>query len=111
MDFSRGNAKVLGDQLEFFDVYWDLDKLSEEEKESYRKSDSEAATKLFQLLKGLKHAKYKCPECQKESLVTEFTGTLSKVRCPKCPCGCEFSTSDNAGSILALKPYLISLST
>ena len=107
--FRVENAKVLGDQLEFFDVYWDLNKLSEEEKESYRKSDSEAATKLLELLKGLKHARYKCPECQRESLVTEFTGTLSKVRCPKC--FCKFSTNDNAGNILALNIYLISLST
>ena len=106
--FRVENAKVLGEQLEFFDVYWKLNELSEEEKERYRKSDSEAATKLFELLKGLKHAKYKCPGCGQESLVTEFSGTLSKVRCPKCPC--EFLTNDNAGNILALNIYLISLS-
>ena len=106
--FRVENAKVLGDKLRFYDVYWELDDLSEEEKESYRKSDSEAATKLFELLKGLKHAKYKCRECEQESLVTEFTGTLSKVRCPNC--SCEFSTNDNAGNILALNIYLISLS-
>ena len=106
--FRVENAEVLGDKLRFYDVYWESDDLSEEEKESYRKSDSEAATKLFELLKGLKNAKYKCPECEQESLVTEFTGTLSKVRCPNC--SCEFSTNDNAGNILALNIYLISLS-
>ena len=101
-------AEVLGNQLEFFDVYWKVVELSDKEKERYRKSDSEAATKLFELLEGLKQAKYKYPECRQESLVTEFSGNLSKVRCPKCPC--EFSTNDNAGNILALNIYLISLS-
>ena len=106
--FRVENAEVLGNQLEFFDVYWKVVELSDREKERYRKRDSEAATELFELLEGLKQAKYKCPGCRQESLVTEFSGNLSKVRCPKCPC--EFSTNDNAGNILALNIYLISLS-
>ena len=105
--FRVKNTEVLG-EVRYLDVYWNLDELTEEEKESYRKSESEAARKLIGLLKGLKYAKYACPECQQESLVTEFTGTLSKVQCPKC--SREFSTNDNKGNILALNIYLMSLS-
>ena len=108
--FRVENAKVLGDQLEFFDVYWKVDELSDKEKERYRKHGSELAGKLIELLEGLEFAEYTCPKtnCQRVSLVTEFTGTLSKVRCPKC--FGEFSANDNAGNILALNIYLTSLS-
>ena len=104
--FRVQNAEML--QLEFFDVYWTLNDLNEGEKEYYRKHGSEVATKLMNSLKGLQKAEYTCPECQQTSLVTEFEGTLSKVRCPKCLR--EFSTNDNAGNILALNVYLTSLS-
>ena len=104
--FRVQNAEML--QLKFFDVYWTLNDLSEGEKEYYNKHGSEVATKLMNSLKGLQKAEYTCPECKQASLVTEFEGTLSKVRCPKC--SCEFSTNDNAGNILALNVYLTSLS-
>ncbi|CAB4038608.1 Hypothetical predicted protein [Paramuricea clavata] len=106
--FRVQNADVLGDQLEFFDVYWELDDLTEKEQEKYRKYGSEVAKRLIEFLEGLEFAKYTCPECEQTSLVTEFTGTLSKVQCPKC--FRDFSTSDNAGNILALNVYLTSLS-
>ena len=106
--FKVQNAEVLGDQLKFFDVYWKLKDLSKEEKEYYDKHGSEVATKLMNSLKGLQKAEYTCPECGQTSLVTEFEGTLSKVRCPKC--SREFSSYDNAGNILALNVYLTSLS-
>ena len=106
--FRVQNAEVLGDQLEFFDVYWELDDLNENEKERYRKFGSILARKLIELLEGLEFAEYTCPKCQQISLVTEFTGTLSKVQCPKC--SNTFSTNDNAGNILALNIYLTSLS-
>jgi ribosomal protein L37AE/L43A len=104
--FRVQNAEVL--QLEFFDVYWTSNDLTEGEKEYYHQHGSEVAAKLMNSLKGLQKAEYTCPECEKTSLVIEFAGTLSKVRCPKCLR--EFSTSDNAGNILALNMYLTSLS-
>ena len=104
--FRVQNAEVL--QMEFFDVYWTLNDLSEQEKEYYHQHGSKVAEKLVKSLKGLQKGEYKCPECHKSSLVTEFTGTLSKVRCPKC--SSEFSTDDNEGNILALNIYLTSLS-
>ena len=104
--FRVQNSEVL--QLEFFDVYWTLSDLTEGEEKCYHQHGSEVAGKLMNSLKGLQKAEYICPECQQPSLVTEFAGTLSKVRCPKC--SREFSTKDNAGNILALNMYLISLS-
>ena len=105
--FRVQNAELL--QLEFFDVYWTSDDLSEGEIKYYDNYGSEVATKLMNSLKGLQKAEYTCPECEQTSLVTEFEGTLSKVRCPKC--SDEFSTNDNAGNILSLNLYLTSLST
>jgi RNA polymerase subunit RPABC4/transcription elongation factor Spt4 len=104
--FRVQNAEVL--QLEFFDVYWTLSDLTEGEKEYYHQHGSEVAAKLVNSLKVLQKAEYICPECEQTSLVTELNGTLSKVQCPKCLR--EFSTSDNAGNILALNMYLTSLS-
>ena len=104
--FRVQNAEVL--QMKFFDVYWTLNDLSEQEKEYYHQHGSKVAEKLVNSLKGLQKAEYECPRCHKSSLVTEFTGTLSKVRCPKC--SDEFSTNDNEGNILALNIYLTSLS-
>ncbi|XP_028397400.1 uncharacterized protein LOC114521182 [Dendronephthya gigantea] len=104
--FRVQNAEVL--QLEFFDVYWTLNDLTEREKEYYRKHGHEVAQKLMDSLKGLQNAKYTCPECHEESLVTEFTGKLTKVQCPRCYE--NFSTNDNAGNILALNMYLTILS-
>ena len=43
--FSVENTEVF-ERMKFYDVYWNLDDLSEEEEESYRKSDSEVAVKL-----------------------------------------------------------------
>ena len=102
--FRVQNAELL--QLEFFDVYWTSDDLSEGEIKYYDNYGSEVAKMLMKLLKGLQKAEYTCPECEQASLVTEFEGTPSKVRCPKC--SREFSTNDNTGNILALHLHLAS---
>lgn len=104
--FRVKNAEVL--QLKFVDVFWTENYLTPEERDYYKKHGSEIACKLMSSLKGLQKAKYTCPKCNKPSLVTEFTGTLSEVKCPECKR--TFSTSDNEGNILALNMYLISLS-
>ncbi|CAB3993003.1 Hypothetical predicted protein [Paramuricea clavata] len=105
--FKVENADVLP-KLEFFDVFWELNTLTERQKEYYQNHKSEVAERLRNSLKGLQKAEYTCPECKQTSLVTEFTGTLLEVQCPKC--SCKFSTNDNAGNILALNIYLTTLS-
>lgn len=103
--FRVQNAQLL--QLKFFDVYWTLDDLTGQEKEYYEQHGFEVAEKLVKSLKGLQKAEYKCPKCHETSRVTEYTGMLSKARCPKCCM--EFATNDNAGNILALNIYLTAL--
>lgn len=103
--FRVKDADVL--QLEFFDVYWTLDDLTRGEKKYYKTHEPEVARKLMEKFKGLQKADYACPKCGRKSLVTEFTGTLSWVNCPKC--SRTFSTKDSAGNMLALNIYLTSL--
>ena len=99
-------ADVLG--LTFIDVYWTEDNLKEEEVTHFKKFGSINAGILMELLPSLKRAEYKCPKCSKRSPVMEFTGTLSRAKCPKC--GNEISTENaQEGNILALNIYLTSL--
>ena len=106
--FRVQKADVLG--LQFIDVYWTEEDLKEEEKTYFKKFGSINAGILMELLPSLKRAEYTCPKCSKRSPVMEFTGTLSRAKCPKC--GQEISTeSAQEGNILALNIYLTSLIT
>ena len=104
--FRVQNADVLG--MEFIDVFWDTEDLTEEEKTCYEKRGSEVARKLMNELPSLTRAEFKCPRCSEISPVMEFTGTLSHAKCPKCRK--EFySKNAEEGNILALNIYLTSL--
>lgn len=104
--FRVQDADVLG--LDFIDVSWEEDDLTEKEKAYYKKHGSEVAKKLIDLLPSLQEAEYPCPKCTEVSPVMEFTGTLLRAKCPKC--GKYFSTNDaKRGNILALNIYLTSL--
>ena len=104
--FKVQNANVLG--LEFIDVFWETEDLTEEERTYYEKHGSEVTRKLMDKLPSLTRAEFKCPKCSKRSPVMEFTGTLSHAKCPKCHQ--EFySKNAEEGNILALNIYLTSL--
>ena len=104
--FRVENADVL--RLKFIEVYWTEDELKVEEKTYLKKFGSINAGILMELLPSLEGAEYKCPKCSKRSLVLEFTGTLSHVKCPTC--GKEFSTKNaQEGNMLALNIHLTSL--
>ena len=104
--FKVQNADVLG--LEFIDVFWETEDLTEEERTYYEKHGSEVTRKLMDKLPSLTRAEFKCPKCRKRSPVMEFTGTLSHAKCPKCHQ--EFySKNAEEGNILALNIYLTSL--
>ena len=106
--FRVQKADPLG--LQFIDVYWTEEDLKEEEKTYFKKQGSIVAEKLMKWLPSLKDAEFTCPmaECNKRSPVMDFTGTLSRAKCPKC--GNEFSTENaQGGNILALNIYLTSL--
>ena len=106
--FRVQNADVLG--LTFIDVYWKEKDLTEEEQNYFVKHECADTRKLMTRLAGLTQAEYTCPlaECSKRSPVMEFTGFLSRAKCPKC--GKEVSTQNaREGNILALSIYLNSL--
>ena len=104
--FRVQNADVLG--LEFIDVFWETEDLTEEERTYYEKHGSDVARTLMNSLLSLQRAEFKCPKCSKTSPVMEFTGTLSYAKCPKCRK--EFySKNAEEGNILALNIYLTSL--
>ena len=106
--FRVQNADVLG--LQFIDVYWTEEDLTEKEKSYYVQHGSEVAKNLMNEFPGLTRAEFKCPRCSEISPVMEFTGTLSRAECPKC--GDVFSAmNDQEGNILALNIYLTSLKT
>ena len=104
--FRVQEADVLG--LQFIDVYWKEDDLKEEEIIYFKKHGSTLARQLMEKLPSLNRAEYTCPKCGKRSPVMDFTGTLSRAKCPKCEK--EISTENaQEGNILALNIYLTSL--
>ena len=104
--FRVQEADVLG--LQFIDVYWKEDDLKGEEIIYFKKHGSTLARQLMEKLPSLKRAEYTCPKCGKRSPVMDFTGTLSRAKCPKCEK--EISTENaQEGNILALNIYLTSL--
>ena len=102
--FRVQNADVLG--LEFVDVFWTEENLSDGEKRAYRQHGAESAAKLIRSLKGIQMAKYKCPLCTVESMVVDYSGHLLKTKCPKCR---RTFNANEAGGDLALNLYLMSL--
>ena len=103
--FRVQNANVLP-YLKFFDVFWTLDRLSEDEKKAYDQYGAEVAAKLVRSLQGIQAAKYKCPLCTVESKVVDYSGHLLGAKCPSCS---GIFNANTAGGDLALNLYLTSL--
>lgn len=103
--FRVQNANVLP-RLKFFDVSRNDDMLSREEKEACKQRGAEIAAKLMRSLQGLQAAKYKCPLCDVESKVVDYSGHLLGPTCPSCR---KTLTVDKTGDDLALNLYLTSL--
>ena len=108
--FKVQNADVLG--FKFYEVYWKIEDLTKKEKNSLKEIGSERAKWLMETLPSLQRDDYtvKCPRCQVDSPVKDFTGNLLQAKCPKCKK--EFELKEvSEGNILALNIYLTSLST
>ena len=108
--FKVQNADVLG--FTFYDVYWEIEDLNEKEKTSFKELESKRAKWLMETLPSLQRDDYtvKCPRCQQDSPVKNFTSNLSTAKCPKCDK--EFNLKNvPKGNILALNIYLTALST
>ena len=108
--FKVQNADVLG--FMFYDVYWEIEDLNKKEKTSFKELGSKRAKWLMETLPSLQRDDYtvKCPRCQQDSPVKNFTGNLSSAKCPKCDK--EFNLKNvPKGNILALNIYLTALSS
>ena len=102
------NADVLG--FEFYDVYWEIEDLNEEEQTSFKELESKRAKWLIETLPSLQRDDYtvRCPRCQVDSPVKDFTGNLQEAKCLKCKKAFKLNEVSE-GNILALNIYLTSL--
>ena len=102
------NADVLG--FKFYDVYWEIEDLSEEEQTSFKELESKRAKWLIETLPSLQRDDYtvRCPRCQVDSPVKDFTGNLQEAKCLKCKKAFKLNEVSE-GNILALNIYLTSL--
>ena len=82
--FRVRKADVLG--MKFYDVFWTQEDLvdTSEEKRNRLRQGVDVSAKLMSSLTGLQTATYKCPLCSVESKLSEFTGHVLGVRCPRC---------------------------
>ena len=71
--------------LEYYDVFWTLDDLTFEEKQSFQ-SESEKwlkeKAKMFNYI--FQNKPYKCPKCLEDLPINSFKGNLFEAECPKC---------------------------
>ena len=102
------NADVLG--FKFYDVYWEIEDLNEKEKTSFKELGSKRAKWLMETLPSLQRDDYtvRCPRCQVDSPVKDFTGNLLQAKCLKCKKAFKLNEVSE-GNILALNIYLTSL--
>ena len=102
------NADVLG--FKFYDVYWEIEGLNGEEQTSFKELESKRAKWLIETLPSLQRDDYtvRCPRCQVDSPVKDFTGNLQEAKCLKCKKAFKLNEVSE-GNILALNIYLTSL--
>ncbi len=106
--FFRVQSSVLH-ATTYYDIYWTESDLRPSERAAFKQRSEKVAADLIQRFQGLRKAKFRCPRCHRESLVTEFSGSTSKVCCPKCRR--DINTRDESANDLVLAMYLLSLSS
>jgi hypothetical protein len=87
--FANGGFFKVKDQsvlnLSFYDVYWELEDLTESEKAAYQSRVRDLGQELTRILpETLQNQPYECPHCSQSSPAAEFTGHLLQATCPKC---------------------------
>ena len=81
--FRVHDDQVLHD-MEFFDVYWKKEDLTQSEKEAFEEKGTDEWKKINEKFKSIQELLYKCPHCEELSKVREFTGHHLEAKCPKC---------------------------
>ena len=88
-DFADGgffrvkDAHVLHN-TKFFDVYWTVSDRTPGEKEAYKREAIRRAKNLLLKFPSINALSVKCPKCERQSRVGEFSGHLLEAKCPKC---------------------------
>jgi hypothetical protein len=83
--FRVKNAAVL--QIQFFDVHWALDDLTQTEKDAWANRSADVVRTWFEstnCIREILQSTVECPLCHRHSKAEEFKGTLYRCTCPKC---------------------------
>ncbi len=80
--FRVSSAGVVG--MTFVDVYWKEADLDEEDRRTWALFGSSVSASMVGSLEGLRTALSRCPSCERESPVVNFTGNLREAKCPRC---------------------------
>jgi hypothetical protein len=91
--FCVKNSNVLREPA-FFDVYWTLDDLFDEEKRAFELWAAENARKMAQQFPSVWDLPFKCPRCQRVSRVSDYSGHILEAKCPVCQA--RFRPNDEA---------------
>ena len=81
--FRVKDQSVLND-TKFYDVYWNLSDLKQSEIEAYERESAKRGKELSQTFPSVQDLSYKCPKCNQNSRVGEFSGHVLEAKCPKC---------------------------
>lgn len=82
--FFRVRDSTVLNETRFFDVYWNLDDLKQEEIQAYERQCIERAQNLSHTFSSIQDLLHECPKCNQNSYVKEFCGDLLEAKCPKC---------------------------
>ena len=83
--FKIKDSSVLSD-MTFFDIYWEEDDLTKEEKKQYRQAANKRLLELSDEYKSLKDLPFQCPNCEGVYKMYEFSGNHEKAMCPNEQC-------------------------
>ena len=80
--FKIGDLSIFK-RCHFYDIYWDLSDLTEEDKKNWEERNQELVKdNLYK--EGLFNYKIQCPNCKKISEAKQFNGNFYKAICPLC---------------------------
>ena len=82
--FFRVKDQSVLNEMEFYDVYWTEDDLTDSEKQAYKIEGTRKAKQILEEFPSLKDVYVQCPKCKRDSKVDEFSGNLLEAECPKC---------------------------
>ena len=80
--FKIGDLSIFK-KYRFYDIYWDLSDLTDEDKKNWEERNQELIKdNLYK--EGLFNYKIECPNCKRISEAKQFNGTFYKAICPLC---------------------------